>query len=110
MIHNKQPRRPNNQCPDQKSLKIAKISAFSQSISRVDQNEVGEYDREALEEDRAWGGVVEAPVEVGHGGVHSGGEEREEFLEVSEERRVIEGPLAGGVGVPSGEGEGVGEG
>lgn len=56
------------------------------------------------------GGVVEAVVEVGHSRVHSGSKEREEFLEVSEERGVIEGPLAGGVGVPSGEGEGVGKG
>lgn len=49
-------------------------------------------------------------MEVGHGGVDSGGEEREEFLEVSEERRIIEGPLAGGVGIPAGERERIGEG
>lgn len=49
-------------------------------------------------------------MEVGHGRVHSGGEEREEFLEVSEERRVIESPLAGGVGVPPREGKGMSEG
>lgn len=49
-------------------------------------------------------------MEVGHGGVQSCGEDREEFLEVGEERRVIEGPLAGSVGVPAGEGERMGEG
>lgn len=49
-------------------------------------------------------------MEVGHGGIDYGGEEGEEFLEVGEERGVIEGPLAGGVGVPAGEGEGMSEG
>lgn len=49
-------------------------------------------------------------MEVGDGRIDSGGEEGEEFLEVGEERGVIEGPLAGGVGVPAGEGEGMREG
>lgn len=109
MIHNKQSRRPNNQSPDQESERTAKSFVLSQSISRVDQDDVGECNGKALEEDRAGGGVVETAVEVGHGGVHYGGEDREEFLEVSEERRVIKSPLAGRVGVPSGKGEGMSE-
>lgn len=76
MIHNKQPGRPNNQRPDQESLEFAKVPVVSQPMSRIDQNEVGEGDGEALEEDCEWGGVLEALVEVGHSGVHSGGEER----------------------------------
>lgn len=76
----------------------------------VDQQEIGQCNGEALEQDRARGGVIKAGVEIGHDRIHSGGEKREELLEVSEERGVIEGPLAGGVGVPSGEGEGVSEG
>lgn len=48
-------------------------------------------------------------MEVSHGGVHKGSEEREEFLEVSEERWVVECPWAGGVGIPAGEGKRVSE-
>lgn len=42
-------------------------------------------------------------------GVDEVGENSEEALEVGKERRVIEGPGAGLVGVPLGEREGVGE-
>lgn len=46
-------------------------------------------------------------MEVCNGGVHFGGEKREEAFEVGEEWRVVESPGAGLVGVPKLEGEGV---
>jgi hypothetical protein len=46
-------------------------------------------------------------LEVNDLGVDEVGEDGEEALEVGEERRVIEGPGTGLVGVPLGEREGV---
>lgn len=49
-------------------------------------------------------------MEVNNGGIDNGGERREKKLEIGEERRVVEGPWAGGVGVPVRERERVGGG
>lgn len=56
------------------------------------------------------GAVAEAVVEVDDDGVDGAGGEGEEELEEGEEGRVVEGPGAGLVGVPTGDGEGVGQG
>lgn len=74
-------------------------------INSVEQNDVGQDHGESLEDNDGRRVVIEALVEVYDGGVHYRSELGEKALEVGEERGVIEGPWAGLVGVPVGEGE-----
>lgn len=76
----------------------------------VEEARIGGDHGDPLEEDDGVGAVVEAAMEVDDDGVDGAGGVREEELEEGEEGRVVEGPGAGLIGVPAGDGEGVGEG
>lgn len=108
VVDDQQHRRPDHQCPDQSPL--TRLAFPSQAVHRVKEARIGGDHGDSLEEDDGVGTVVEAAMEVDDERVDEAGGVREEELEEGEEGRVIEGPGAGLVGVPAGEGEGVGEG
>lgn len=108
VVHDQQHRRPDHQGPDQSPL--TRFAFPCQAVNRVKEARIGGDHGDSLEEDDGVGTVVEAAMEVDDARVGDAGGVREEELEEGEEGRVIEGPGAGLVGVPAGEGEGAGEG
>lgn len=108
VVHDQQHRRPDHQGTDQSPL--TRLPFPSQPVHSVKEARIGGDHGDSLEEDDGVGIVVEAAMEVDDGRVDDAGGVREEDLEEGKEGRVIEGPEAGLVGVPAGEGERAGEG
>lgn len=105
MIHYEQGRRPQ----DQSEREQRSARGRQKAVGGDEQGEIREGGGEAEVENGAWG-VGVTGGERGDGRVEKGGGEREEVGEVSEERRVVEGPNGGGVEVPLADWERGGQG
>lgn len=103
MINDQQPRRQNHQNADQVPPQRLRLS--SQPENAEEEAEIRGHRGDPLEVDDGVRGVIETRAEIRDFGVDERGEEGEEALEVGEEGRVVEGPLAGLVEVPFGERE-----
>lgn len=103
VINHQQPRRPNHQNTDE--IPPQSLHLSSQSVNTEEETEIGEDNGDALEVDDGVCAVIETFVKIHDLGIEETSEEGEEALEVGEERRVVERPLAGLVEVPFGERE-----
>lgn len=107
MVHDDQRGRPEDQRVDESPL--AAGQSPGNQTGADEERQIREDDGKTLEDNDRFG-VVTQVSDVDDARIDDCGGNREEELEVGEERGVVEGPGAGGVDVPLRDGEGGGEG